>query len=216
MWVEAPPAVIDRLEAWALIRDQGLGELWNPDRRVLHVHGWHDGPYELEAFPMLREALNEAISQWSKTASRKPGSTEPLVLELASELWTVAQAMPGVLEADPLPSERFRFLGGSVTETRWAQLGPRRTHQLVRAVWTDRTEAVHLTFVRGKSIEVVEAGLMGPPNWLPTRHRPERVDLIEPEEPKYGIAITLAEQMSVAPSAAWNEPIWLPLPSGNH
>ena len=205
--------MVERLRGWALVREQELGELPGDSHMVLrvdavHVEALHHDSVELEAFPMLSGALTEAICEWWASATRKPEWT--LVLELAGSSWSIQQLAPGVLEPESL-REIFGFLAGT-TETRWGSEGPRATNRLTRAIWTDFTEDVRLTFEREKRIEVREAGPYGSPNWLPSRHRPERVTFMEQKAD--GVEITYeVEQVAGDHPGGWDRPIWLPLPA---
>jgi hypothetical protein len=131
MWIDAPEVVVKALEDWALVRPPGLGKRLGSDDRVLRVDATNTGhnPVELEAFPMLCEAVNQAIRKWWSVAKPK---RDELALELDDCNWSVKERKPGVLGADPLSLDLFGFLAGTTT-VRMGLEGPRMTCRVAQA-----------------------------------------------------------------------------------
>jgi hypothetical protein len=194
--------VVARLECWALIRHQNerLSSDTQPREPELTIQPCvaggvtvelHD-PVELEAYPVLKEALARAISDWWKGAKYPSGSFLNGIPEWCS-------VNPGTV--------RDRLLSGldALREGSWdpPAIAPNAPIPS-RVTWTDKTGDVTLTFESGALISVQELGWTKAP--LSLRTRPERVVDIRRDEIK-------ADRIKIVLDGShWDRFIWVPIP----
>jgi len=176
VWIAVPDEVVARLESWALIRRQN--EPLSSDDQMVGLTVWpyvtedgvtvepHD-PVELEAYPVLEDALVRAIRDWWK------GAPSGSVLNGIPEGFSVNSGTVRAL---------LRKCLSALGEGSWAVPAIGAFGAIPPVTWTDKTGDVTLTFESGALIRVQERTGRQSPRKAPLtlrRERPERVVDIE-------------------------------------
>lgn len=203
--------VIEILEGWALVRQRGADKAPPAEyEQRLVVQGQLGGlePAELEGFPDLRKALEDAITLWWRQ-SKQPPESELLLESNGHHSVLQSEEVRGTIKSalDTVLSEyEFKLFGTTI------EAGP------ARVVWAElRTPAKgtrRLIFSQGQHIAVEE--WVGTEVWTTLPSRPETVEEIRQQ------ASGLPVHITVVPSATglgWpNRLILLPprAERGNH
>jgi hypothetical protein len=185
MWIEAPVGVVEALDAWALVRHVPHRLFSDPrssgDEADLRVQPSDSGRpgVELEAFPMLCEALARAICKWWDADEHDDGTQLHLQSENRDEWLGPASGLKPDGPAPrwhPTPTEVEIALRRIFSRDLLAELLGRTMTAAGRVIW--ETGNVRLMFDPGRPVEVSEVVGRYAVR-APVRRRPERVRSIE-------------------------------------